>query len=85
MATLTKERLLKVKPGKPFATGLLVTSDGKLSRWVAKRGQVNDWAIYQGEQAELLQIMEHGNKVYDNEDIKRLVPCDKSALSLYRK
>ncbi len=84
MVLLTKTRLLRVRPGEPFATGRLITAQGRLSTWVAKKGRVNDWAIYHGEQSCILQIMEHGSKIFNKEEIKRLVPCNKTALNLYR-
>lgn len=85
MATLTKSRLSTIRPGTIFATGLIVNGKGKLNLWVAKKGRIEDWAIYMGSQGCPLQVAEHGDKIHNPIEIAKIVPCNKPVLKLYRK
>lgn len=85
MPPLTKEKLSSIKPGTIFATGLLVNSKGLVNRWVAKKGRVNDWAIYYGDMGCPIQIAEHGNKISSKDEIPRIIPCNIDVLKAYRR
>lgn len=67
--------------------GIYMTNEnlGKKLMWVAKRGEIHDWAIYihwaeYGED----YVRDFGDKVTSLKNIKKLVPCDEKALSMYR-
>lgn len=69
-------------------------------RWVAIRGYIHDWAIYHSMDANFIQadylddpihleiseerIAKAGAKLYGEQDIKRLVPCNDEAFKIYR-
>lgn len=66
-------------------------------KWVATRGGIHDWAIYHSFHTNLTMIMfpdhvhapdqmikDHGEKLHDEELIKRFVPCDAEAFEMYR-
>lgn len=90
---LTLQQLKDMAPGTVFASGETVDSSeginfdntGASLRWVAVRGSIHDWAIYADlfykEEAE---VRDMGNKVFNRETIKKLVPCDNEALEMYR-
>jgi hypothetical protein len=92
---LTLQSLKDMEPFKVFATGIVenspdgvfmtTSSIGKKLMWVAKRGEIHDWAIYihwaeNGEN----YARDYGDKVVAKEYIKKLVPCDESAFNMYR-
>ena len=93
MNILTKEEFKKLPFGEIFATGVLsnppegifmTKNDGEL-RWVAKKGWGYDWAIYcycADKTAEW--IRDHGDKIFNEEHIKRCVPCTDEVFQLYR-
>lgn len=67
------------------AAGINMANTGNQLRWVAKRGQIHDWAIYihfaiYDEE----YIKSSGDKVTSKENIKKLVPCDAEAFAMYR-
>lgn len=92
MDTLTLQMLKDMEPGI-FATGTVsdnptginMTNSGKLLRWVAVRGQIHDWKIYchWADKSEDW-IRRQGDKVHNDENIKKLVPCDDEAFKMYR-
>lgn len=92
---LTLEMLKAMKPHTVFATGITDNSPdgifmtneniGKKLMWVAKRGEIHDWAIYihwaeKGEE----YVRDYGDKVTSPSNIKKLVPCDEKSFSMYR-
>lgn len=90
---LTLQKLKDMPEHKMFATGTIVdspkginmTNSGKILRWVACRGIIHDWAIYMHqEDKDVAWIHNNGDKVYNRENVKKLVPCDKEALEMYR-
>lgn len=90
---LSLKQLQDMPPHTIFATGVTVNSpeginmsnDGRSLRWVAKRGQIHDWAIYIGiESWDQQLVASNGDKVGNKENIKKLVPCDDEALEMYR-
>ena len=67
--------------------GIFMTDSdiGRAMRWVAKRGNIDDWAIYiHWAQHDYDYIKNHGIKVTGAKDIKKLVPCDDEAFKRYR-
>lgn len=78
---LTIEDLKAMKPETIFASGNV---DG-LTKWVAVRGRIWDWAIYIGIFTWANEeIARAGIKIHDEAMIKMLVPCDKEAFDMYR-
>lgn len=92
---LTLEKLKEMNPHTVFATGITDNSPdgifmtnanlGKKLMWVAKRGEIHDWAIYihwaeNGEE----YVRDYGDKVTSPSNIKKLVPCDEKSFSMYR-
>lgn len=65
--------------------GINMANTGDQLRWVAKRGQIHDWAIYIHFAIYDEEYIESsGDKVTSKENIKKLVPCDDEALAMYR-
>ncbi len=97
---LTKNRLDKMEPHEIFASGEVENSldgiymtdsnPGKMLTWSAKRGFINDWAIYIGwsnnppRVNDIQYILRFGDKVKNELNIKKLVPCDEETFKLYR-
>lgn len=92
---LTLEQLKAMPPYCAFATGTIenspegfyvtTESQGKLIRWVAKRGQIHDWTIYYyWSDWDVQRILDNGDKVLNSEVIKRMVPCNDEAFKMYR-
>ncbi len=92
---LTLKQLKEMKPGI-FAKGQVednpmganMANTGNLMKWVAVRGDIHDWAIYcdnpYSPQFDYEGVAESGDKIHNREIVKRLVPCDKEALEMYR-
>ncbi|MGC9093943.1 MAG: hypothetical protein ACP5JH_11960 [Bacteroidota bacterium] len=90
---LTLEQLKTMPPFTIFATGIAIDSEddlfvantGKELRWVAVRGDIHDWAIYChfADKSEEW-VAQHGEKIRDEEQIRKLVPCDGEAFRMYR-
>jgi hypothetical protein len=84
MKLLTLKQLKEMEPGI-FAQGEI---EGK--KWVAVRGGIHDWAMYLanpyslGFEDSFLAVKKFGNKIVDEEIIKKLVPCDDEAFEMYR-
>ncbi len=92
---LTVPDLANMEPGTVFLKvvttndpeGVFMTRNrqGDKLRWVAKRGDGPDWAIYiDFENHSFTEIEEYGDKVRSWEHIQRLVPCTAEALAAYR-
>jgi len=85
---LTLQILKDLRPGTIFAVGVTTYSPiyrGEI-RWIAKRGNIHDWTIYYHHSDHSVDFIErHGDKVYTDENIRHLVPCDDEALAMYRK
>jgi len=84
---ITLEDLKAMDPSTVFAFGsstepILHTEE---VNWVAKRGVVHDWAIYYHTSDKSIEWIEKwGDKCTTESVIRRLVPCDDSAFSMYR-
>lgn len=65
--------------------GINLLGTGKPLRWVAKKGSINDWAIYAHFSMYSYAYIEAcGDKVQQEENILHVVPCEKEVLKLYR-
>ena len=90
---ITLEELKEMEPNTIFADGLAVdspiginmTNSGQNLRWIAIRGGIWDWAIYCHTADKSLEwIKKSGDKVHNENTVKKLVPCDKEAFEMYR-
>lgn len=90
---LTVEMLKKMEPDTIFAEGeaedspggLFMANTGKMLRWLAVRGEIHDWAIYcHFADKSRDWIRSYGDKVYGEEHIRKLVPCEDEAFGMYR-
>lgn len=95
METLTLKKLKELPESQVFATGVVENSPegvymtdnrkGHKMRWVAKRGTIHDWAIYiHWAEHDEDYVMKNGDKVRDEKNIRKLVPCDNEAFEMYR-
>lgn len=65
--------------------GINMANTGNQLRWIAKRGQIHDWAIYiHFAIYDEDYIKAHGDKVTNEHHIKKLVPCNDEAFGMYR-
>ena len=92
MLKLTPEDIKNMKPGI-FAEGVALDNQyginmfrsGKPLRWVAVRGGAPDWKIYcHFMEKSREEVASNGDKVCDEETIRKLVPCTDEALKMYR-
>lgn len=90
----TLQDLIDLHPDQIFAKGEMIDSaeginisnTGQMLKWIAKKGAVNDWAIYcHFATADDLFILRLGTKVTDKSNIRKCVPCTDNVLSKYRK
>lgn len=91
---LTFEGLQKIADGEVFASGTVsdnpvgvnMANTGELLRWVAKKGMgYHDWCIYiHRAENDMEYIKRHGDKVTNEANIKKLVPCDEETYQRYR-
>ena len=84
---LTIKDLKEMEPNKVFSFGKGYYP--KLAEeevlWVAKRGNYHDWTIYYGPSDwSRTRVEKSGKKVFSEEVIKTLVPCDDEAFKMYR-
>jgi len=91
---LTLKMLKDMPPHTIFATGIAKDSveelnmfgGGRNLRWVAKRGGIYDWAIYaHHSDYSISEVASIGDKVFEENHIKNLVPCDDEAYAMYRR
>ena len=65
--------------------GVNMTNSGKELRWVAVRGGIHDWAIYcHWSDKPYSWIEKHGDKIHNENHIKKLIECDDEAFQMYR-
>lgn len=92
---LTLEELKNMKPFTVFSTGEIENSEdgiymtnsniGKKMIWIAKRGEIYDWAIYIHWADKGIEFVEKsGDKIHSEKYIKKLVPCDAESFKMYR-
>jgi len=94
---LTLDALKEMPPRSIFAqgettddgNGINMAGTGKIIRWVATRGDIHDWSVYtenpydNDEPWPWTQIQRVGDKVHDETDIRRVVPCTDEAFRMY--
>lgn len=92
---LTLQTLLDAVPGSTLTTGTIsdrapvaglfdATTERKV-RWVAVKGDVNDWAIYcHGADKSEEWIKENGAKITDKKKIREIISCDDKMFASYR-
>lgn len=91
----TLKELQELPPHSIIASGEVVNSPegvfmtdtdiGRTMRWVAKRGLVDDWAIYiHWSEHDIDYIKRNGMKVVIEKNILKLLPCDDAMLERYR-
>ena len=72
-----------VLPNSP--NGIFMTRDGGQLRWVAKKGRINDWAVYSHWACKSEQfVKESGDKIMTKQYIQNCVPCADEVMQLYR-
>lgn len=89
---LTLKDLKEMKPNQVFTsgiftdsyTGIPINNSGKMIGWVAVRGYIHDWCIYISDSLNIQYIIDYGDKLFLEENIKKLVPCDEEAFAMYR-
>lgn len=92
---LTIEVLKSMPKYTVFAEGTTVNSPqgvymtdyrrGDTMRWLAKTGEIGDWCIYiDWVEKSDNSILRTGEKVTGNDAIRKLVPCDREVLKMYR-
>ena len=95
---LTKNDLIKMTPGEIFERGIFNDSPKGINfsgtnndvRWLAKRGEVEDWVIYvQNPHYGNLEwgygrIENYGDKLFNPESIQKLIQASPDAMALYR-
>ena len=92
MEKLTLEMLKEMKPGifargetTDSPEGCNITNSGDLLRWVAVRGGIHDWAIYchfADKDWEWIRL--NGDKIYNENNIRKIVECDDESFKMYR-
>lgn len=85
--------MLKIMPPGIFAKGEIedspegvniINSNRKL-RWVAVIGGAYDWTIYCDFAINSYEyVKDHGNKIFTEKNIKKLVECDDESFKKYR-
>lgn len=92
---LSIEQLKEMPPKTVFAQGEIENSPdgvymtdtdvGKKMIWAAKRGGIHDWAIYiHWADMGVDYVISNGDKVTNEKNIQKLVPCTDEALKMYR-
>jgi hypothetical protein len=95
MKILSKDQFDLIPDGEVFDSGVLPNSPkglymtsnnlGKELRWVAKKGDGYDWAIYCFWAEKPVEwVVKFGDKVTNGVDIRKCVPCDDEVFKLYR-
>ena len=93
---LTLQKLKDMKPHEIIASGLTIdnrtginmSNSSKLLCWVAVRGGYYDWAIYctlKKDCDDIYEIARTGDKVFGEDNIKKLVTCDDESYKMYRR
>jgi hypothetical protein len=93
---MTYEAFKKLPYDSVFATGLVPNmpgglfmerdNEGRLLRWVAKKGKIDDWAVYvHWATKSVEEVRDYGDKIHGKDLITDLVPCDEPMLNMYRR
>lgn len=92
--TLDKATFDKLEPGE-FASGLIANTPagiymidsriGDMMIWVAVKGYADDWCIYiHWEESGKAFVQSNGDKIFNKDNINKLVSCTPEVLSMYR-
>lgn len=92
---ITLDDLKSFTPSEIFAYGVIripyIEEPAHYMKWVAVRGYIHDWAIYQvsGTSEEISEwdwekIRSWGDKIYSKSEALDLVNCTSEALQMYR-
>lgn len=91
---LTLKKLKEMEPHAVIAQGTVsdnsvginMANSGRLLKWLALRGEIEDWCIYCyfDDEADWEYVQSNGDKVHSEDNIKKLVPCDQEAFGMYR-
>jgi hypothetical protein len=85
LKNMTPESIFASGIAKDSPEGINMTNSGKMLRWIAHRGGIHDWAIYcHWVDMDDEWVSRHGDKVHNDDTIRRLVPCDDEAFKMYR-
>jgi hypothetical protein len=93
MKQLTIEEFNHIPSGEIFAKGVTLdihegcdmTGSGKSLRWLAKKGQADDWCVYVNLSIyPFPYIARHGDKVHSKQNVTNLVPCTNEVFRHYR-
>jgi len=93
MKMLTLEKLKSLPQNEVFATGIMLDNEDGLFmlgsnreiRFVAVTGAIGDWAVYAHfAENSVESIRDYGDKVHDEQNIRRCVPCTDEAFAYYR-
>lgn len=85
--------MLSINKLKEMKRGMFATGTGTYPeiyeqeiKWVAVRGIIHDWCIYYHlSDRSSYWVCAHGDKMFTESVIKRLVPCDEEAYGMYRR
>lgn len=93
MEQLTLEKFNEIPYGEVFAKGVLpnspeglfMTRSGGNLKWIAKKGGGNDWAVYCHWDYQTDEFVKtSGDKVHNEDHIKKCVPCTDEVFKRYR-
>lgn len=90
---ITMDVFMGIPAGEIFAigiakndvTGLNMTTDGKPLLWIAKKGVAGDWCVYTHYASyDIDFIRTNGDKVFDRNNIDRILKIDDKVWERYR-
>ena len=84
---LPKGVVFKVGVTTNDENGVFMTNERKNQKllYVAKKGTINDWAIYVGWLGQSVdQVRDYGQKIQNLFNVKKLIPCTEEVLKRYR-
>lgn len=90
---LTYDEFIKIPNGSDFSKGEIIdspyglnmTNSGKMLKWIAVKGHINDWCIYAHfANNDFYYVRSSGDKVLSEDNIRMLVPCDDEVFENYR-
>lgn len=92
---ITLEEFKQIPAGSILAKGELENSPrgiymtdtrvGDMLKWVAKKGQVDDWAVYcHWSESGYDFVLTNGDKIFDKANIMKCLQVDDEVMKLYR-
>ena len=85
--TLTLDKLKEFDPHTVFAKGYIyveMSASIPAFKWVAKRGLIDDWAMYFDSTCKSWEEVEQGVKMRDEAAIKKAISCSEEVFKRYR-